>query len=516
MKKWRFLDTGKLTAHENMALDEVLIEARSKDLIPNTIRLLQFSPPSVLVGYHQAVGHEVRTKYCQKNGIEINRRITGGGAIFLDESQIGWEVIVGKNDLGVMNREELSKRICEPIIDCLRKFGLRASYRPKNDIEIDGKKISGTGGTKHGGAIFFQGTLLVDFDVECMMRALKIPFEKLEHKEINSFKERVTCLKWELGYCPSLIEIKNAICGSFKDVFAVELEKEGLNDEEERLLLEKLNKFKSKAWIYRKKENPLEHRVLESSLKTRGGLIRVAIVFNFESKIIQSLSINGDFFAHPKRSIFDLEAALKFVHQDRVEAVILDFTKNSQATIPDTTPHDFVKVIKDALSKADIIEQGFSFSEANQIFCVRGTFKENLHKKMSAILLPYCAKSPDCELRYEKSCDECGQCEIGEVYGLAKENGMNPVTIISFEDLISTLKNMKSQGETAYLGSCCGQFYVKHREDFENAGMSGILVGLDRATCYDLGEEKEAYSGNFARQTDLDLELMKKLIEKAA
>ncbi|MCP4682684.1 MAG: DUF116 domain-containing protein [Desulfobacterales bacterium] len=232
--------------------------------------------------------------------------------------------------------------------------------------------------------------------------------------------------------------------------------------------------------------------------------------------MIQSISIHGDFFAHPKRSIFNLEAALKFVHQDRVEEIILDFSKNSRVTIQDTTPHDFVKVVKDALSKSEITEHGFSFSEANQIFCVKGTFLENLNKKMSFILLPYCAKSIECELRYKNDCDECGQCSIGEIYGLAKEHGMNPVTIVNYEDLISTLKNMKSQGVTAYLGSCCAQFYVKHREAFENAGMSGILVGLGSATCYDLGEEKEAYSGGFAGQTDLDFELMKKLIEKAA
>ncbi len=510
MKKWRFLDMGRLSAHENMALDEVLLETRSKDLIPNTIRLLQFSPPSVLVGYHQAVENEVRTEYCQRNGIDINRRITGGGAIFFDESQIGWEVIIGKNDLGVMNREKLSEKICEPIIHCLRKFGLRASYRPKNDIEIDGKKISGTGGTEHGGAIFFQGTLLVDFDVECMLRALKIPVEKLEDKEINSFKERVTCLKRELGYGPSIREIKERLCHSFENAFSVELEEDVLSDVEERLFTEKVTKFRSEAWIYRIKENSLEHRVLESSLKTKGGLIRVSVVFNCENKIIQSISINGDFFAYPKRSIFDLEAALKFVHQDRVEKIILDFTKTSQLTIPDTTPHDFVKVIKDALSKADITEQGFSFSEANRIFCVKGTFKENLNKKMSTILLPYCAKSPDCELKYKNDCVECGQCTVGEVYRLARESGMNPVTIVDFEDLLSTLKNMQSQGVKAYLGSCCGQFYVKHRKDFENAGMSGILVGVGNTTCYDLGEEKEAYSGSFARQTDLNLELIKK------
>ena len=140
---------------------------------------------------------------------------------------------------------------------------------------------------------------------------------------------------------------------------------------------------------------------------------------------------------------------------------------------------------------------------------------ENIKKKISTILLPYCAKPIGCKFRYENDCDECGQCGVGEVYRLAREHGMGPVTIVNFEDLMSTLKNMQSRGVKAYLGSCCGQFYVKHREDFENAGMSGILVGVGNTTCYDLGEEKGAYSGSFARQTDLNLEVVKKIIEKA-
>ncbi|RLJ01267.1 MAG: lipoate--protein ligase family protein, partial [Candidatus Aenigmatarchaeota archaeon] len=65
-----------------MALDEAILEARSRGLIPNTLRFLQFSPHCVLVGYHQTVSQEVRVDYCRAQGIEINRRITGGGALY--------------------------------------------------------------------------------------------------------------------------------------------------------------------------------------------------------------------------------------------------------------------------------------------------------------------------------------------------------------------------------------------------------------------------------------------------
>ena len=90
-QKWRLLDTGPRPAAENMALDEALLEARTRGWTPNTLRFLQFDPPCALVGYHQSVEQEIRLDFCRAHGIEINRRITGGGGLFWDRSQLGWK-----------------------------------------------------------------------------------------------------------------------------------------------------------------------------------------------------------------------------------------------------------------------------------------------------------------------------------------------------------------------------------------------------------------------------------------
>jgi lipoate-protein ligase A len=107
--------------------------------------------------------------------------------------------------------ESLYELLCQGAIRGLEKLGVRAAFRPKNDIEVNGRKISGTGGTSMDGAFLFQGTLLVDFDVDTMLRALRIPTEKLKDKEIASVRERVTCLAWELGAPPPLPQIKAAL-----------------------------------------------------------------------------------------------------------------------------------------------------------------------------------------------------------------------------------------------------------------------------------------------------------------
>ncbi|MDQ7083397.1 MAG: hypothetical protein Q9N34_11025 [Aquificota bacterium] len=93
---WRIVYTGQRPQHENIALDEVMLKLRSEGRIPSTVRFLQFKPECVLIGYHQAVEQEVREEYTKREGIEVGRRITGGGAIYFDETQIGWEIIANR------------------------------------------------------------------------------------------------------------------------------------------------------------------------------------------------------------------------------------------------------------------------------------------------------------------------------------------------------------------------------------------------------------------------------------
>ena len=88
-KSWRIVDTAPMSAAENICIDEAMLDARSKGLVPNTLRFCQYKPSSVLVGFHQSVELEIREDFCRKVGVDINRRITGGGAIFFDESQLG-------------------------------------------------------------------------------------------------------------------------------------------------------------------------------------------------------------------------------------------------------------------------------------------------------------------------------------------------------------------------------------------------------------------------------------------
>lgn len=516
MRTWRLLDLPPMTAAENMALDEVLLELKGQGAnTPNTLRFLQFRPKAVLVGFHQSVQEEIRLSYCEANGIDVNRRITGGGGLLFDESQIGWEVICDKAFFDVvLPTDRLFRDLCEPTVSALRSLGIEAQFRPRNDIEVHGRKISGTGGTDSEGAFMFQGTLLTDFDIETMLKSLRIPVEKLKAKEIDSVKQRVTCLKWELGRTPDTAEVKQALVRAFEQHLDIRLEPAGLTEEEQRLLDERLPYFQSQDWIDLVRPTYEKTEVVQAAYKSPFGLVRFTLVINLPQRILKNVYITGDFLSFPSRALFDLEANLRGRPLDRETlcGVIRGFFADGKITIPGMSADDLCKPVEQALAKVAITRHGIPLEYCNQISVTNGSFDEIIAKKPSALLLPYCSKLKDCDLRYNKACRACGDCSVGEAWDMGLEKKMQNICITSFEDLMQELKALRETGAKAFIGCCCQPFYVKHVDDFAKAGLPGILLNIENTTCYELNQEQQAYKGEFTSQTDLNLGLLQAVL----
>jgi lipoate---protein ligase len=352
---WRLLDTGELPAANNMTLEQVVLTARSRNCIPNTLHFLQFSPHCALVGYHQAVELEVEEEYCRAHGIEINRRISGGGSIYMDQGQLGWEIFALKDTPGIpKQREDMYRLMCESVVTGLAKLGIGARYRPLNDIEVGGRKISGTGGAELWNSLVYHGTLLTDFDVDTMIACLKLPLKKLEDKQMQSFRERVTCLREVLGHVPPMAEIKKAMQDGFIEVLGVELEPGGLTEYEEKLMADELPKFRSEEWIRGTRASQESHlRVVDH--KTPGGLIRVSLRIDPQRQRIKSAFITGDFFAYPERSILDLEVVLKnsSSRPTDVLATVHHFFAGNDVKIPGVQMDDFCHALLLAIAAQD-------------------------------------------------------------------------------------------------------------------------------------------------------------------
>jgi lipoate-protein ligase A len=254
-------------------------------------------------------------------------------------------------------------------------------------------------------------------------------------------------------------------------------------------------------------------KTLTSILKAPGGLIRISIAIDTKTQVINQILITGDFFAYPKRAIFDLESLLKNskATPSNIERIIRSFFSEEKPRIPGVKEDHLIQAVEEALQKTELLPFGFGENETHHLFPVLKPFKEV--KKPEVLLLPYCAKEVDCSYRYQRGCEECGRCSIGEAVEMARSFGMDSITIQNYEDLETTLRRTKRSGATGFIGSCCEPFYGKHRPDFERIGLPGILVDVERSTCYDLNREKEAHLGSFENQTHLNLSLLGRVLK---
>lgn len=352
-QSWRAIDTGVRRAAENFALNRALLESRKRGDSPNTLRFLQFRP-SALLGYHQSAEQELDLDFCAAAGIEVQRRITGGGAIYMDEGQIGWELYVTKTDIGSADMGTIARRICGAAARGLSSFGVDARFRPRNDIEVGGRKISGTGGAFDGEALLYQGTVLVEFDVARMVRCLRIPSAKIADKAITDARERVVTLRDLLGFAPPLVEVRSHLQEAFAREFEVDFVSGELLAGERRLCDEALAEIDTPDWIDLVRKPRTDLPIREAVRKFPGGMLRVAIAYDRPGERIRQIWFTGDFFISPRRSIADLEAALKDAPVADARLRIDAFFASTAVDMLALKAEDFAVIIDAALAR----EQG--------------------------------------------------------------------------------------------------------------------------------------------------------------
>ena len=170
----RFIDTGFNDAFTNMAIDEALLNSK----IP-VLRVYSWDPKAISIGYNQNIEKEINIDYCQNNGIDIVRRITGGKAVFHDK-EITYSFILPENtNLLPFDVNESYKIIAKALVIAFKKIDINAEIRkvPERietpvcfnssnwyELLVNNKKISGSAQRRMDGKILQHGSLLIDFD----------------------------------------------------------------------------------------------------------------------------------------------------------------------------------------------------------------------------------------------------------------------------------------------------------------------------------------------------------------
>lgn len=146
--------------------------------------------PSVIFGRNQLIENEVNIEYCHKNGIKMYRRKSGGGCVYADMSNIMFSYITSEESVGFT-----FNRYINTVIHLLRKLGVEATTSGRNDILIDGKKVSGNAFYHIPGRNIVHGTMLYDTDMQNMVGSITPSDEKLMSKGIKSIRQRINLLK---------------------------------------------------------------------------------------------------------------------------------------------------------------------------------------------------------------------------------------------------------------------------------------------------------------------------------
>ncbi len=244
--------------------------------------------PTVIFGRNQLIENEVNVPFCEKHGIKMFRRKSGGGCVYADKGNIMFSYITKEDNVGFTFYKYINM-----ILAMLEKLNVKATTSGRNDILIDGRKVSGNAFYRIPGRSVVHGTMLYDSDVETMMASITPSEQKLKSKGVTSVSQRITQLK---DYIDISMEqfmdfAKNTLCNGEITLQQKEVEK----------ILEMEKEYRSHDFIYG--NNPkyavTHHHWLD-------GVGEMEVRMEVKNGVIQSLNLLGDYFI-----VGELDALLK-------------------------------------------------------------------------------------------------------------------------------------------------------------------------------------------------------------
>jgi lipoate-protein ligase A len=323
----------------------------------------------------------------------------------------------------------------------------------------------------------------------------------------------VTWLARELGRVPSHAELAALLARHAEADLEIVLEPGELNAAEREALEARVREFGSASWVHGRGRPGGE--VGTSIYPTEGGVVRAVIRTGADPRRILAAVIDGDFFAFPRRAIYDLEARLKGAAASQVPAIVSRHFEEQGVVVPGVGAEGVARALLEALERARGGPLGLGPRQLNALYPVGGSLVEAARLRPSHLLLPYCAKPVGCACRRADACDRCGECTVGAAYEAGEAAGLEVRSIVSFEHLMDTLGGLRAAGSTGFVGSCCEAFYRKHRRELEATGVPGLLFDVEGAeTCYDLGKSAFAYAGQYEGETAVDVALLRTLLDR--
>lgn len=296
----RYLRNNHTDPYFNMAFDEYCLEQLAID---EPVFYLWQNRPSVIIGANQEVHTEVNLDYLKENNISLVRRVTGGGAVYHDLGNLNYTIVGRSEDL-----ERDYPEYTRYMLEALQKLGVPATLSGRNDILVEGRKVSGFAKRVCKNRLMIHGTLMFNVDIDKLTQVLCPPATKLQSKGIASVRSRVANLS---EFLPDITDIslfkqhlENILSNNYADQEWTLSPKDIQNIEQ--LAHEKFEKWE---WIY----GHSPRATLNFSKKLACGTVHIHL--NISENRITSCKFGGDFIGNLPTN--ELEDALTGIPYDR-------------------------------------------------------------------------------------------------------------------------------------------------------------------------------------------------------
>ena len=198
--EWQIIRPGPLPTQVNVALDELMLNQVAAGERGPTLRFWEWEDKATVIGSYQSYVNEVDPVGVEKHDIQVVRRISGGGAMFMEGGNcITYSLYVPESMVAGLSYEDSYAYLDEWVLGALARHGVNAWYEPINDITSDGGKIGGAAQKRRKGAVLHHATMSYDIDADKMMEVLRVGKVKLASKGLRSAKKRVDPLRRQTG-----------------------------------------------------------------------------------------------------------------------------------------------------------------------------------------------------------------------------------------------------------------------------------------------------------------------------
>lgn len=246
--EWEIIHPGPLPTQVNVALDELMLNQVADGQRGPTLRFWEWEDRATVIGSYQSYVNEIEPAGVEKHDIQVVRRISGGGAMFMEGGNcITYSLYVPGSMVAGLSYEDSYAYLDQWVLGALARHGVNAWYEPINDITSDGGKIGGAAQKRRRGAVLHHATMSYDIDADKMMEVLRVGKVKLASKGLRSAKKRVDPLRRQTGAPRE--EIIDTMISEFSNRYgAVEAELSDADLDAVRELVDE--KFGTEAWTH--------------------------------------------------------------------------------------------------------------------------------------------------------------------------------------------------------------------------------------------------------------------------